>query len=105
MPKNMKRSQFRFQQIVDLCYNNELFTWAMEGKVLREMPADGGEETETFECNSKSASMLGRILSDEMCGRDFRLPGRCAGIGFHRQKVNQAFESGVGAQWHKRGSV
>jgi hypothetical protein len=73
MSKDRKRIECRFQQIVDVCYNNELFTWALEGKVLRETPADGGEEVETFECNSKSASRLGRILSDKMCGRDFRL--------------------------------
>ncbi len=58
-----KVGEFESQAIVDTCYDNELFTWIFDGRLR----SDEGEEW--FELNSRSASVFGKMLTDEMAAR------------------------------------
>jgi hypothetical protein len=56
--------EYEFQQIVDACYDNELFTWLFDGRMKKE--EDGGE---WFELNSRSAGIFGLLLTNEMAAK------------------------------------
>ena len=56
--------EFEFQQIVDACYDNELFTWLFDGRVKKE--EDGAD---WFELNSRSAGIFGLLLTNEMAAK------------------------------------
>lgn len=68
-----ERKEYTFQEVIDCCVENELFTWKIEGKMRP--PKDGQDER--FEVTSKCASTMGRMFTDEMAGkrgRVFALP-------------------------------
>jgi hypothetical protein len=56
--------EYEFQQIVDACYDNELFTWLFDGRVKKE---ENGEDW--FELNSRSAGIFGLLLTNEMAAK------------------------------------
>ncbi len=56
---------YTFQELVDCCWENELFTWLIEGKVR----SGEGSKPDSYEVNSKCASKLGRMFTDEMSGK------------------------------------
>jgi hypothetical protein len=61
---------FTFQEIVDCCYQAELFDFLMgEGKVLEK---EGGEFLH-FNLKPSAASRMGRMLTDEMSGKTGRI--------------------------------
>lgn len=76
-----------FQEIVDICHEQELFPWKMDGKIL-DVYNSVGEKTGTeFRPTPATLSWLGRFMADTVCGRgtgrEYSLPkGRRVRIGF-----------------------
>lgn len=57
--------EFTFQELIDCCWENDLFAWLLEGT-----PKDRGEgKPQMFEVKSKCASKMGKMFTDEMSGR------------------------------------
>lgn len=56
--------EYTFQEVVDCCVDNELFTWMIEGSAQQE------GDKEWFKVTSKCASKLGLMLTNEMAGKN-----------------------------------
>ena len=68
--------EYTFQELVDCCHENELFSWKMKGRLRSE------EGDEWFELQSDSASVMGLMFTREMGDRKFTLgDGRCVKFG------------------------
>lgn len=68
-----ERKEYTFQEVIECCVENELFTWKIEGR----MRSGKDGQDERFEVTSKCASTMGRMFTDEMAGkrgRVFALP-------------------------------
>lgn len=55
--------EFTFQEVVDCCVDNELFTWMIKGSVQEE------GDKEWFKVTSECASKFGLMLTNEMAGK------------------------------------
>lgn len=71
MPAGKGAHEFTFQELIDVCVEFKCFDWKLEGKMR------GGAEGESdyFECNSKSASAMGRLFGTDLAGQVFTLDG------------------------------
>ncbi|MEI6715988.1 MAG: hypothetical protein WCO60_19735 [Verrucomicrobiota bacterium] len=84
------REEYKFDEIVQICFTEELFTWMMEGR----------EREGTIELNSESKSRLGKLMKRyapeiERGGRVFSLEGMkvrfaCRGSNRHRRYIVEA---------------
>lgn len=66
---NKPRKEYEFQELIDCCHENELFSWKIKGK-LREK--DGGDDW--FEATPECASTMGIMFTKEMGKRIFAMP-------------------------------
>jgi hypothetical protein len=76
-----------FQEIVDICHEQELFPWKMDGKILDITDGSGEKVGTEFRPTPATLSWLGRFMADTVCsrgtGRTYNLPGgRVARIGY-----------------------
>jgi hypothetical protein len=86
-----KRTVIReFQEIVDVCFEQELFPWKMnDGAKTYEIKNSAGEKTgDEFRASPSALAWLGRFMSMTVCGREtgreYTLPkGERVRIGFN----------------------
>lgn len=71
IPAGRGAHEFTFQDLIDVCVEFKCFDWKLEGKMR------GGDEgsPDWFECNSKSASAMGRLFGTDLAGQVFTLDG------------------------------
>lgn len=67
--RSLKKKEFTFQELVDICQENECFGWKMEGTWKKDK--DSGEEW--LELNQKSKSGLGLLWSEKYGGQVMQL--------------------------------
>jgi hypothetical protein len=69
-----------FQEIVDICHDQELFPWKMDGKIFELNDQSGQKTGEEFKPNPATLSWLGRFMSGSVCGRatgrEYALPDK-----------------------------
>jgi hypothetical protein len=59
---------FSFEDIINVCVENGCFQWMIERKLKKY------EDESVMECTPRTASSMGKLLSDKYGGRIFRLP-------------------------------
>lgn len=85
------RVEMRFEEIVEMCWENELLPWMMtKGKVLKSGGDDGSEGSDSYQCTAAEQSAIGLMLTKKLCGKTLRLADdrvvRFDKQGSHRQR-------------------
>jgi hypothetical protein len=95
----LKLAEFTFQDLVDVCIEENCFSWLVDGRMRtkKEKRDDGSTtETEAFECTKSSAAGLGRLFGGEMGGQTYKLPdGRKVRFGKHGNNRHRRYQLAV----------
>lgn len=95
-PEGKKVCEFRFDELVEVCRDRELFDWLVDGRMVKESEKrdDGGyDHTEHFECTRKSAGALAHVFNKEMGGQIYRTKdGRRVRFGTRGKQRHKRFQ-------------
>lgn len=70
IPEGQKQTVIRdFQEIVEICFEQQLFHWKMDGSVIKDRNIATGVDREVFSAKPSTLSWLGRFMASTVCGR------------------------------------